>query len=62
MQMKLPHSEFSWLSEEEIESFDIEKFDVNGDYGVVLEVFKILFGAYQNLNKGKFVTETKFLT
>ena len=38
MMMKLPHSDFRWLSEQEIESFDIEGFDVNGDYGVVLEV------------------------
>ena len=40
MMMKLPHSGFRWLSEEEIDSFNIEEFDVNGDYGVVLEVIK----------------------
>ena len=41
MTMKLPHSEFRWLTENEIESFDIEGFDVNGDYGVVLEVMEL---------------------
>ena len=43
MMMKLPHSDFRWLSEQEIESFDIEGFDVNSDYGVVLEVLNSRF-------------------
>ena len=38
MMMKLPHSEFRWLSSEELSQFDIDGFDAMGDYGVVLEV------------------------
>ena len=38
MMMKLPHSEFRWLSPEELDQFDIDGFDATGDYGVVLEV------------------------
>ena len=38
MMMKLPHSQFRWMSAEELENFDIDGFNVDGDYGVVLQV------------------------
>ena len=38
MLMKLPHSEFRWLSESELNAFNVESFNCAGDYGVVLEV------------------------
>ena len=36
--MKLPHSEFRWLTREELESLDIENFESDGDFGIILEV------------------------
>ena len=38
MMLKLPHSDFRWLSPEELDSFDIASFDSDGDVGAVLEV------------------------
>ena len=38
MQMKLPHKDFKWLTEQEIASLNITKIDVNGDTGMILEV------------------------
>jgi len=38
MLAKLPHSQFRWLSSEELAEFDVDEFDAMGDYGVVLEV------------------------
>ena len=38
MQMKLPHKDFKWLTEQEISSLDVTKIDVNGDTGMILEV------------------------
>ena len=38
MQMKLPDKEMSWVSDEDITNLDIKNFDVNGEYGLVLEV------------------------
>ena len=42
MMMKLPHSEFRWMSESELKAFNVESFNCVGDYGVVLEVTAFL--------------------
>ena len=42
MMMKLPHSGFRWLSESELNVFNVESFNCAGDYGVVLEVITSL--------------------
>ena len=49
MQMKLPDKDMRWLSKEEIENLDISNFEVNGDYGLVLEVCNSYFFLYQFL-------------
>ncbi len=39
MEMKLPHNGFRWLTGDELDRLDICGFDINGDYGLILEVF-----------------------
>ena len=36
MYHKLPHSQFEWATEEELESIDWENFDTEGDHGFIL--------------------------
>ena len=38
MMMKLPHSQFRWLTERELDDINVQDFDATGDYGMVLEV------------------------
>ena len=38
MLAKLPHSQFRWMSSEELAKFNVDTFEAMGDYGVVLEV------------------------
>jgi hypothetical protein len=38
MMMKLPHSQFRWLTEQELDDIHVQDFDAAGDYGMVLEV------------------------
>ena len=38
---KLPHHSFSWMSKMELETLDLDTFDVDGDMSVMLEVFVI---------------------
>lgn len=35
---KLPHRDFRWLSQDEIESLDVENFNADEDVGLILEV------------------------
>ena len=41
MSKKLPHSEFRELTPSEIEAFDPLEFDINSDYGYILEVMRL---------------------
>lgn len=34
----LPYNSFEWMSEEDLEKFDLDSIDTNGDYGYILEV------------------------
>ena len=38
---KLPHHSFSWISELELETLDLTKFDADGDTSMMLEVLAI---------------------
>ena len=42
MMMKLPYSDFRWMSESELNAFNVESFNCAGDYGAVLEVITSL--------------------
>ena len=38
LSQKLPHSEFRWITDEEIENLDLMSFNFDGDEGLILEV------------------------
>lgn len=38
MGKKLPHREFHWINQSELEKIDILNYDENSDFGTVLEV------------------------
>jgi hypothetical protein len=62
--MKLPISHFEWMTEEEIENFDISKQDLDGDTGYILECDlhypKKLHNKHANLPLAPEVVEISF--
>jgi hypothetical protein len=64
MMGKLPQSGFTWMSKEEIDLFDIEKIDLDGDEGYIIECDlkypKKLHKSHSNLPLAPEITQVNF--
>ncbi len=61
---KLPSGEFQWLDNDQIEKFDIDKVNLDGKYGYIVECdltyLKKLHDLHQNLPLALEVLEVNF--